>query len=592
MTWYDHNKHEDRVEVGGQMAAMIGFSWIIFAIGTWLAVWFFWDLSSAPGHVRDGSDIDREGYAFTAALFGIIPSFIIVLLRASRDIHKQTEAAKQIQAQHAAQEAAVLNIQKTAHLAPQRKAGFSGLTLGMSTGFLSSRGHYAGIEHGKTLHLSRADVCKNIWIAGGIGSGKTTRFINPLLQQVLSQDCSVLVFDINENFRRELDYISQRVRRSYKVVGEGGLTLNLFRGCTPEVAASYLKSCFIASGTANGDDTVWADTATNYCRNLLTLIKLAKGDYSIAGLADLVFSEAKRDQALRAARERERAGEMEARDARTWAAVSSYMMNTVASWDHQVRANVLSMCDAVLNPFISSDLVDAFSVESPNGEANLYDLLNKPEIFLVNLPRHKFGVQGARFAYLLIKLRFFTMMNERRARADVNQERYVCFLCDEYHSIVDSVSDTDFWGKSRSSKCFGVVSMPGYSSLVHAVGNPKAASSIMQNWRQRAIFRTEDVATIEMVQNLLGQVDVHVTSESYNTTTSRGRSTSNGYEFRYITSTSTSEGASTDIQRQHLFDANDFRKLDAQYALFAGTVGDKAADDVIEAQPIFVSEND
>jgi hypothetical protein len=44
------------------------------------------------------------------------------------------------------------------------------------------------------------------------------------------------------------------------------------------------------------------------------------------------------------------------------------------------------------------------------------------------------------------------------------------------------------------------------------------------------------------------------------------------------------------IQRQALFDANDFRKLDAQFALFVGNVGDKAADDVIELQPLFVPE--
>ena len=581
MGTYDRNNKAQSVEVGRSIARMVGFTWACFAFGTWLAVWLCWDVKPGSTGVSDGSTASRDLYAFTAALFGIIPAFILTVIRTGRDMHKETEQLRQQGTQR--QAAAV--VAKTAHMQPARRAGFNGLTLGLSTGFLAGRGHYSGMRNGTRLHLPPADACKNIVIFGGIGGGKTTRAINPLLQQVLAQDCSALVFDIKGDFRREVDYIAGQVGRTYQVVGDGGLTLNLFRGCTPEVAASYLKSCFIAGGSANGDGSFWAETATNYCRNLLTLLRLAKGDYSIAGLADLVFSDARRMDALKVVREYEQAGQLAARDIRVWNAVLGYMVDTVNKWDDKFRGNVQGTCEAVLNPFVSPDLVDAFSVESAHGEADLYELLNSPTVFLVNLPRHKFGNQGARFAYLLIKLRFFTMMSERRSRTDVNQERYVAFLCDEYQGIVDSVSDTDFWDKSRSSKCFGILSMQGYSSLVEAVGSNKTADAIMQNWRQRAIFRTEDGATLEMVQRLLGQVDVHIESTSYAESTS----TSMGGGHR-TTSYSENEGQSVGIQRQALFDANDFRKLDAQFALFVGNVGDKAADDVIELQPLFVPE--
>lgn len=599
MAYYDNNNHADRVNQGRKVAFMVGWTWAFFAIGTWLAVWFFWETESGPGVIRDGSSLARDIYAFNAALFGLIPAVIIGLLRANRDYAIQNiEEPQQQQAQ--ARAMAQLRTAATAHTQttqtasapaprPAPRAGFNGLTLGLSTGFLAGRGHTAGVRNGASVHLSPADVCKNIWIGGGIGGGKTTRFINPLLQQVLSQDCSALIFDIKGDFRREVDYIAGQTGRAYRVVGDGGMTLNLFRGCTPEVAASYLKSCFIMGGSANGDGAFWAETATNYCRNLLMLLRLSKGDYSIAGLADLVFSESRRMDALTAAREREQAGQLDAKELRVWNAVLSYMVETVAKWEDKFRGNVQGTCEAVLNPFISPDLVDAFSVESEHGEADLYDLLNRPEIFLVNLPRHKFGAQGARFAYLLIKLRFFTMMSERRARPDVNQDRYVAFLCDEYQGIVDSVSDVDFWDKSRSSKCFGIVSMQGYSSLVQAVGNQQTANAIFQNWRQRAIFRTEDAATLEMTQRLLGQVDVMIEGTSANYSSTSGTSMGGGGASRSY-SDSASEGASMSIQRQNLFDANDFRKLDAQYALFCGNVGDRAVDDVIEVKPLFVPE--
>lgn len=580
MAYYDNNIQADRVEKGRNIVHMIGWTWAFFALGTLVSGWFFWhSLAVAP------------------AFLSVIPAAILGVVRAGRDYVVQNVEEPQREAAAAqVRAAATAHTQTTqtqaapvAQAAPVRRAGFNGLTLGHSCGFLADRGHYAGSRRGTELHLSAADVCKNIWIGGGIGGGKTTRFINPLLQQVLSQDCSALIFDIKGDFRREVDYIAGQTGRAYRVVGDGGMTLNLFRGCTPEVAASYLKSCFIMGGSANGDGAFWAETATNYCRNLLMLLRLSKGDYSIAGLADLVFSESRRMDALTAAREREQAGQLDARDVRIWNAVLSYMVETVAKWDDKFRGNVQGTCEAVLNPFISPDLVDAFSVESEHGEADLYDLLNRPEIFLVNLPRHKFGAQGARFAYLLIKLRFFTMMSERRARPDVNQDRYVAFFCDEYQGIVDSVSDVDFWDKSRSSKCFGIVSMQGYSSLVQAVGNQQTANAIFQNWRQRAIFRTEDAATIEMTQRLLGQVDVHIEGTSANYSSSAGTSTS-GTGASYSHSDSESQGASVSIQRQNLFDANDFRKLDAQFALFMGNVGDQALDDVLQVKPLFVPE--
>lgn len=589
MAWHDTNNDIQHDHLKRKVSVYVIASWLCIWLGVWLVVSFFWN-DSFNSQIRDGSPEDRNYFVIWVAIIGLLPAWVIGTAKANRDIGKQTS--------HKVTNNEKANVQKniahlTEHLEPVRKDGFSGLVLGASTGFLAARGHYGGIDHGKSVFLKPADVCKNIWIAGGIGGGKTTRFINPILHQVLAQDCSALVFDVKGDFRRELDYISSRVGRTYKMVGDGGLTLNLFRGCTPEVASSYLKSCFIASGSSSGDGAFWVETATNYCRNLLTLIKLAKGDYSIAGLADLVFSEAKRIEAMIAVDQRQKNNLLDEREIRVWNATSGYMLETVAKWEDKFRGNVQGTCESVLNPFVSPDLVDAFSIESARGEADLYDLLNKSEIFLVNLPRHKFGAQGARFAYMLIKLRFFTMMSERRARADVNQDRYCAFLCDEYQTIVDSVSDVDFWDKSRSSKCFGIVSMQGFSSLVQAVGNQKTADSIMQNWRQRAIFRTEDALTIELVQKLLGQVDVHITGESANSSSSESVSSTTSLTSSsqsHSISQSSSYGESKNIQRQHLFEANDFRKLDAKFAMFIGNIGDKAQDDVIEVQPLYVPE--
>ena len=235
-------------------------------------------------------------------------------------------------------------------------------------------------------------------------------------------------------------------------------------------------------------------------------------------------------------------------------------------------------------------MVDAFSIESEQGEADMTELVNDGAVFLVNLPMTKYGREGARFAYLLVKLRFMNMMRERRTRQDWNQDRPVAFVCDEYQAIVDPISDTDFWDKSRSTRTIGIVSMQGVASLVHALGNNRSvAEAILQNFRQRIIFRTEDEATLRHIRDVLGQVDVHVTSTGYSASESETLSGVNAFGGKQMSlSSSESESENTSIQRQDLFGANDMRSLSADYCLFVGNVGDRAVDEVLAVKPLYV----
>lgn len=476
-------------------------------------------------------------------------------------------------------------IERAEYLAA-RRAGFTGLEIGTSTGeLLERRGHKGGLPSGTPVVLSPEDCAKNIIAFGGIGSGKTSRFINPLMLQLMEQNAGALVLDIKTDFQREVAAITAHVGREYKTVGDGGMTLNLLRGTTPELAASFFKSCFLAQGT--GDSQIWADLATEHCRNCLTLIKLAGGDYSLAGLYEIAVDAKARKALIDQAEAAFDA--MSERDRRLQLAVSRYF-TTWEGYDERQKSSVMVSVNSVLSPFSHPDLVDAFSTGSEQGEADLTELINDGAVFLVNLPQTKFGKEGARYAYLLIKLRFFNMMRERRTRDDWNQTRPVAFVCDEYQSIVDSVSDTDFWDKSRSSKTIGIVSMQGVASLTQALnGNHKAAEAILQNFRQRVVFRTEDEATLRHVQHLLGQIDVVLTStgDSYSESQSWTGLGMGGRQGTYSQSTSESENAS--MTRQDLFSANDMRALDANHCLLIGNIGDRAADEVLQVAPLYIN---
>src|SRR5690606_3155531 len=59
-------------------------------------------------------------------------------------------------------------------------SGFT-LWLGKSTGLLSTLWHRAGMAANQQVSLTLEDACQNILVLGGIGSGKTTCVMQPLL---------------------------------------------------------------------------------------------------------------------------------------------------------------------------------------------------------------------------------------------------------------------------------------------------------------------------------------------------------------------------------------------------------------------------
>lgn len=582
MAHYDINNKEQSVAYGGILVSLIA----CFAAGVVIGVYF----GVAPFWKPTFGGLSHLGFSIAvSAPFLFLFSVPHLMIRFALDEKKKAQQAAE---KEALKQKVEQEVNPNAHrpqplVASAKPAGFDGLKFGVSTGHLHDFEHVGGIPPGKTLYAGKEDCSKNIIIFGGIGSGKTTRAINPILKQLFEQKCGALVFDIKGDFSREVDFIARETGRTYEKVGFNGLTLNLIRGITPELAASYLKSCFIVTGSAGGNNAFFVDMAVELCRQCLTLIMLTGGDYSLAGLYDIVFSASKREAAMASMIEELAAYDL--RQSRLAESVIAYFENIHSKFDEKMTSSVNSTVAQVLSPFSHPDLIDAFSSGSTEGEADLKALLNG-HIFFVNLPMTLFGKDGSRFAYMLIKLRFMSLMRERRTRPELNQTTPVAFVCDEYQAIVDSITDTDFWDKSRSSGCIGVVSMQGVSSLYHSVHNKEGAEAILQNFRQRLIFRTEDEATMQMAQRLLGQVDVMMVSTSSGSSNSKSVNGSPGSAGSVSQSDSSSNNQSVSIQRQQLFDANDFRKLQTDLALFIGNIGNHAVDEVIRMQPLFVTD--
>ena len=452
--------------------------------------------------------------------------------------------------------------------------GFN-LYAGYSSGNLViHRDHPTGLAPHQHVHLGLQDACQNIVTFGGIGSGKTTRIIQPMLNQLLAQDCGGLIFDVKSDFKHAVHQLAEKNHRQVKTIGIGGKRLNVIEGLSPEMAASFLKSALILNGGGGGSDPFWLDTATTLCQNGLGVLKYT-GDYTLADLYKYLFY----PERQKFYTEKARLVLIEDIDPRESAILTNYMdyiSQVFKGFDEKVQKGVNASVMQILSGFIHPDIVHAFCT-SPDDRAELETIL-EGDIYLVDLPLSEWGI-GGKTVYTLLKLRFFNILQSRPARRELNQDRPVFFLCDEYQEIISAnktgISDLNFWDKSRSAKCIGIVSAQSINSFRAAIGDKTLADTVLQNFRQKFFFRTEDIETIEQMNALAGKVEVRRTSQTEGTS-------NQGF------SNSSNQGHTTAWTERPVIDAALIRGLGPNQAVAFMNINGRAADDILNLSPLFV----
>jgi type IV secretory pathway TraG/TraD family ATPase VirD4 len=453
------------------------------------------------------------------------------------------------------------------------------LIIGIATGRLLRIGHGAGVARKTALVLYGDDASQNIAIFGGIGSGKTTRGINRFVVQALAQRCGILAFDIKGDYCETLRELARRTGRPFITIGVRARGLNLLEGLTPEVAASFLKSALLLGSGA--DSKFWIETGTELARNVLGMLRFLPEAYSLNGLYQWLFDESER-QKLSAALDRKLdalQGPEHEDERRKLLSSLHYYRAIFAKFEDKVRSNVLAELAQVLSPFAQPDLADAFCTASPENVQMEHVL--RGDVFIVALPLAEYGL-GAKTAYTFVKLRFFNLMQQRRRRSDWDQERSVVFVADEYQEVVScsktALSDLNFWDKSRSSGCVGIISAQGMSSFYAAIGDRDLANALVQNFRQVICFRTEDEATIKRITSLLGQIEVDRESRSAQRSRSaRGFAATHGI----------SRSSSVSQSMQPVINPQLFRQLGQNEAIATLSIGGSAYDDVVQMDPVF-----
>ena len=437
------------------------------------------------------------------------------------------------------------------------------LWLGTTTGILVNLWHKSGMAKEQQVSLSLEEACQNILVLGGIGSGKTTCVMQPLLLQCLDQNCGGLIFDIKGDVKHAVKEFALATNRNLVFLGPNNHKINLLDGLTPEVAASFLKSAFLLNGRGSSD-SFWVDTATELCRNTLGILSFVPKHYSLQDLYQYLFDLESRDNIdYEISAITSTLDESKTRLLKTY---QRYQETIFSQFDNKIKSGVNATVAQALSPFNHPALLDAFC-STDCSMVKMGDLFDGT-ICLVDMPLSIWGL-GGKVAYTFIKLRFFNLMQNRN-QLQVNQNSPVFFMCDEFQEIVsanrEGLSDLNFWDKSRSSKTIGIISSQSIASFYASLGNHDLANALLQNFRQKLCLRTEDPTTINFMENLIGKARVKKLSETQ------------GHQQYSKTISDAREG---------VVDAQLFRELNPSNAVAILSLAGQSMDDILTLLPIY-----
>ena len=93
------------------------------------------------------------------------------------------------------------------------------LFIGTSTGLMSSLWHTSALAKDQNVFLDTNDAAKNILVFGGIGSGKTSTIMQPLMLQLMAQGCGGLIFDIKGDVKSTALNFSKNTNLHIRILG-------------------------------------------------------------------------------------------------------------------------------------------------------------------------------------------------------------------------------------------------------------------------------------------------------------------------------------------------------------------------------------
>lgn len=450
-----------------------------------------------------------------------------------------------------------------------------GLFLGYSTGELLNRKHGAALVANQPITLNIKDASKNILVLGGIGGGKTKAAINPLLAQLLDQGCGGLIFDIKGDFKNGVMEFAERTQTNITTIGPDHQPINVIAGLTPDTASEYLRSGLMLHGSGGGQEKHWVNAATILAKSVLGILYFIPELYSLENLYHFLHDkDFKNDVNKKLVILKEQLNDKEKR------LLDHYCQQYDALFteaNERYQKDVLSTLNEVLTNFADPNLADAFCATGAD-MPNMADVVNGA-VFLVDMPLSRWGMAG-KIIYMFIKLRYFNIVQQRRRKPEWNQTNPIFFMCDEYQEIVSwsqssTLSDLSFWDKAREANNIGIISAQSLSSFYSAINDVAVAKTILQNFRQKICFSTEDEETIKFFEYLMGTAETGRYGYGENAGKSSGSQPLSSHS-------SNSKSTSLHFVDKAVIDPQLFRTLTQGQTIASLNINGQAMDDVLE----------
>ena len=405
------------------------------------------------------------------------------------------------------------------------------ITIGRATGTLRRRGVLLAPEQG--TQVSWSDVNTGLLVLGATGSGKTRSVLRPVARQLLAQgNIGAYVTDAKAVLWKPIAEIAAQLGRAddVRVIGPGRdqWGVDLLDGIEPGDAAALIGSVAAAAGA--GKDSFWTDRASQIIEHVARIAQayevtpegLAEADrddirpYSLWWIYRAATDPDMLDRAIVAVVRSFGDGAYEAYghviDTQELRWSVDYMLGPWRKLAPETKSGVTANIDRLLGGLSSSaPLRTRFGTGGGTRTLRLREALDG-RILLCAVSNLEGGA-AARLVLALLKAQLYRQLRLRQVHegAEVCRARPVMLLADEVQELltgggaVTGLDDVSVLNVSREAGLIPVFATQSVSALRLAIGDA-GTDNLVSCLRSLVVLRTEDRATLELVQAMAGQV--------------------------------------------------------------------------------------
>ena len=422
------------------------------------------------------------------------------------------------------------------------------------------------------IFIPEKSLYQNILITGTIGTGKTSSAMYPFTKQLMQyksnntkEKLGMLILDVKGNYYLQVKKYSSIFQREDDLIIldlSGNIKFNPLH--KPHIKASVLANrlkTILLLFSPNNTESFWLDKVEQILTECIKLCRLYNNGYvTFEELHNLVVIPNYYKEKIKHLRTLFSKNSFTKEEIYNLLSSLNFFEKEYSILDERTKSILKSEVTRITNLFISD--YDVKKVFCPcKNEINFYgfeDVLKKGKIVVLNLNIAEYKNLSKTIAAYL-KLDFQTEVLNRIANTfNLENERSVCFISDEYHEYV-TLSDASFFSQSRESKCINIVATQSYTSLLNTLNNQSSVKVIVQNLVNKLWFRTDDIFTIEDAQKQIGKEEKEKFSK---TISENAKETNFNYLFQKFHSKNSnlSESFNSYFQTDYIYDTNFFTR--------------------------------